>query len=230
MAVYWKGENLNQHGIIVDKTPSISKGKKDIDTISIPGRNGFLTIDRGTYQPFVVSLECHARETADFDDIKSFLDGYGTISFDNEREYTGIVRNAIEFSKALMFKRFPIEFMVNPISEDIIKTIKPIITSATPSYTGVIEIVGGNAPIYPVIEITTTGDLTGDINGYTFTLNQGTYILDCKNQVIVDENGDNMSSQMDGSYPILHNGDNEVMLSSDGNITLFRVTYKKAYL
>ena len=67
MAVYWKGIDLKSYGIIVDKTPTISKGKKNIDTISIPGRNGFLTIDKGTYQPFVVSLECHARESANYD-------------------------------------------------------------------------------------------------------------------------------------------------------------------
>lgn len=223
MAVYWKGNDLKSYGIIVDKTPTISKGKKNIDTITIQGRNGFLTIDKGTYQPFVVSLECHARESANYDNIKAFLDGYGTLSFDGLREYTAVIQNAIEFSKALQFKRFPIEFLVNPISEDVIATTYTVSSSGS-----TLTITGANAPMYPILEITISGQTSFIVNGYSFSLSTaGTYTLDCKNMVIVDNDDDNAASIMDGDFPVLGSSNT---ITYDGNVTSFKIIYKKAYL
>lgn len=223
MAVYWKGIDLKSYGIIVDKTPTISKGKKNIDTITIPGRNGFLTIDKGTYQPFIVSLECHARESANYDNIKAFLDGYGTLSFDGERQYTAVIQNAIEFSKALQFKRFPIEFLVNPISEDILATTYTVASSGS-----TLTITGSNAPIYPTIELTISGQTSFIINGYSFNLSTaGTYTLDCKNMVIVDNNDDNAASIMDGDFPVLGSSNT---ITYDGTVSSFKIIYRKAYL
>lgn len=223
MAVYWKGTDLRTYGIIVEKIPKISKGKKNIDTITIPGRNGFLTIDKGTYQPFVVSLECHAKESAYYDDIKTFLDGYGTLSFDGLREYTAVIQNAIEFSKALQFKRFPIEFLVNPISEDIVATTYTVASSGS-----TLTIPGANAPMYPILEITISGQTSFVVNGYSFNLSTaGTYTLDCKNMVIVDNDDDNAASIMDGDFPVLGNSNT---ITYDGNVTSFIIIYKKAYL
>lgn len=223
MAVYWKGIDLKSYGIIVEKTPTISKGKKNIDTLTIPGRNGFLTIDKGTYQPFVVSLECHARENANYDNIKALLDGYGTLSFDGLREYTAVIQNAIEFSKALQFKRFPIEFLVNPISEDITPTTYTVASSGS-----TLTITGANAPMYPILEITISGQTSFIVNGYSFSLSTaGTYTLDCKNMVIIDSNDDNAASIMDGDFPVL---DNSNTITYDGNVTSFQIIYKKAYL
>lgn len=219
----WKGITFNSKGIIIDKTPTISKGKKDIETITIPGRNGFLAIDKGTYQPFVVSLECHAKETANFDTIKTFLDGYGTLSFDGLREYTAVIQNAIEFSKALQFKRFPIEFLVNPIAEDITPTTYTVTSSGS-----TLTITDSNAPIYPKIELTISGQTSFVVNGYSFSLSTaGTYTLDCKNMVIIDSNDDNAASIMDGDFPILGNSNT---ITYVGNVTSFQIIYKKAYL
>ena len=120
--VKWKNVDLSTKGIVVEKTPTISKGNKKIDIFEIEGRSGFLSIDKGTYEPFSIKLECHAKETANFDEIKAFLDGYGTLSFNNDREYTAVINNAIPFEKVLMFKSFVISFMVNPIAHDITPT------------------------------------------------------------------------------------------------------------
>lgn len=223
MAVYWKGIDLKSYGIIIEKTPALSKGKKNIDTLTIPGRNGFLTIDKGTYQPFVVSLECHARENANYDNIKALLDGYGTLSFDGLREYTAVIQNAIEFSKALQFKRFPIEFLVNPISEDVISTTYTVLSSGS-----TLTITGANAPMYPILEITISGQTSFIVNGYSFSLSTaGTYTLDCKNMVIIDSNDDNAANIMDGNFPVLGNSNT---ITYDGNVTSFKIIYKKAYL
>lgn len=220
--VKWNGIDFNNKGIVVEKTPTISKGKKDIETYTIEGRNGFLSIDRGTYQPFSLQVECHAKETANFDDIKAFLDGYGTLSFDNEREYTAIVNNAIPFEKVQMFKSFAVQFMVNPIAHDI--------TPTTLSISDDFTITGATAKMYPILTLEAAADgASVNINGVEFTTSNeeaATYVLDCENKVIT-KNGVNAANEMSGDFPYFVNGENTY---EGTGVTSLSASYKKAYL
>ena len=220
--VKWNGIDFKNKGIIVEKTPTISKGKKDIETYSIQGRNGFLSIDRGTYQPFSLQIECHAKESANFDEIKAFLDGYGTLSFDNEREYTAIVNNAIPFEKVQMFKSFAVSFMVNPIAHDI--------TPTTLTITDDFTISGATAKMYPTLTlVAAAGGADININGVEFTTSNEeatTYVLDCENKVIT-KNGVNASNEMSGDFPYFTNGTNTY---EGTGVTSLSASYKKAYL
>ena len=222
--IKWKNVDLRELGIIVEKIPEISKGKKKIEVMQIDGRNGFLSIDTGTYEPFSVTLECHCTDDANLDEIKAFLDGYGTISFDGIKEYTAIINNAIPFETILpIFKKFQISFLVNPIAENI--------TPTTVSLLNVEELeISTYADIYPVIEIESVGYISLTINNTTFYLSNtdGTYILDCKNKIIIDENGINASSIMSGDFPKLINGINNI--DSNGAITSIKLTYRETYL
>lgn len=220
--VKWNNIDLKEKGIIVEKTPTISKGKKRIDVYTIDGRNGFLSVDKGTYEPFSVSISCHAKENANFDEIKSFLDGYGTLTIDNQREYTAIVNNAIPFEKVQMFKSFMIQFMVNPIAHDINPSTIDLLEDNT--FT-----LGGTYETNPVLQITATGDVEITINNKSFTLNDanGTYVLDCENKVIT-KNGVNASNIMLGDFPFFEVGENEVTV--EGTVTTLIASYKKAYL
>ena len=224
--VKWNNIDFKDKGIIVEKTPTISKGQKRIDTYTIDGRNGFLSIDRGTYEPFSLQVECHAKETANFDEIKAFLDGYGVISLDGEREYTAIVNNAIPFEKVQMFKSFVVQFMVNPIAHDITATTINLLTGLTD---GKFTITGTYTDIEPTITITCSGDVSITIINKTFTLDDasGEYVLDCENKIIT-KNGVNASSIMSGDFPTFKNGENAV--SKTGTITAFSASYKKSYL
>ena len=148
----WKGIEFRNKGIIVEKTPQISKGKKRIEIYQIEGRSGFLSIDTGAYDPFVVSVECHFNnDNTNWNSVKEFLDGYGTLSFDGEKEYTAIIQNAIPFDKIKNFKKFIVQFLVNPIAEDINPT-----NIYVPSSNFELNINNATANIYPVIEITAT--------------------------------------------------------------------------
>ena len=221
----WKGIDVTQKGIIVEYTPKVSKGKKKIQTYEIDGRNGFISIDTNTYEPFSVSVQCHFKDSVDRDEICEYLDGYGTLSFDGERQYTAIIKNAIEFEKVLSFKKFPIQFLVNPIAEDINSTIVSV-TSNDFEF----EINNTYYNVYPTLVIECQGDISITINNQTFYLNNtdDTYTLDCKNKVIVDSNGDNASSLMLYDFPTLKKGTNEV--SYTGTITNFQIEYRKTYL
>jgi phage-related protein len=220
----WNNTDFRNMGIIVEETPKISKGKKNIDVYTIPGRSGFLSVDNGTYESFNVSVSCHFNENADFDKIKEFLDGYGTLSFDGKREYTAIIQNSISFEKVLMFKKFIVQFLVNPICEDIEST-EYIVTSNSDSF----EIDNATSTMYPTIEITGQGDISVSINNSTFNLYDidGLYILNCKEKIITS-NSINASNKMQYDFPSLIPGLNQI--NYVGNISEFKIIYKKAYM
>ena len=224
MTYKWKNRNLRDLGIIVEKIPEITKAKKKIETIQIEGRNGFITIDTGVYEPFNLTLECHCTDEADLNEIKSFLDGYGTLSLDETKVYTAVINNSIPFETILpIFKKFKINFLVNPIAEDINEITESLLNIETLS-------ILTYATIYPNLEITCSGDVSITINHKTFYLydTNGTYTLDCKNKVIFDENNLNASNLMLGDFPTFENGENTI--STTGAITNFTASYRKSYL
>ena len=225
--VKWKNQELSTKGIIVEKTPAISKGKKNIETYSIEGRSGFLTIDKGTYEPFIVSIECHAKESADFNQIKAFLDGYGALSFDNDKEYTAIINNAISFEKVANFKSFIIQFLVNPIAEAKTATTATISSSPT-----TINITEATYKMEPTITIAGTGDLIIEVNSKAFAITDAeagkTYTIDCKLKEAKDNLGNNILGQTAGDFPELKPGANTI--SYTGSISSLQFSYKKAYL
>lgn len=223
--VIWNGINLRDKGIIVEKEPNIYKGKKNIEIVEVEGKSGFYTIDKGTYQSFLVSVECHFDpENVDIDDIKTFLDGVGTVSFDNEREYVAVIRNAISFEKIIRFKSFLIEFLCNPYCED--KNYTEVNITSSPQ---TVNITDATFEMYPELEITASGNISVSFNNKTFNINNadGKYILDSKLQVIT-HNNQNASSSMQYDFPKLQPGENTI--SYIGNITEFKMKYKKAYL
>lgn len=221
--VIWKNINFRNKGIIVEKIPTISKAKKKIDVYQIEGRNGFLSVDTGVYEPFSVSLECHCSDTANIDEIKSFLDGYGTLSFDGVKQYTAIIDNTIPFEQVQTFKKFQISFLVNPIAEKI--TAESIDLTSLSNFS-----IDTYSEIYPTLTIICSGDVSININNQIFYLNDtnGTYILDSKNKEIVDSNGINKSGLMNGDFPFFINGTNSI--STTGTITSIIANYKETYL
>lgn len=226
----WKGVSLCQYGIIVEKVPKIPKGKKKIEIYEIEGRNGFLTIDSDVYEPFLISLECHINTDAySLDVIKHFLDGYGTLSIDGQREYNAIIQNQIDFEKVaqLGFRKFIIQFLCNPIAHEI-NPIQKEISSNSETF----EISDATANMYPTITLAGSGNVNITVNNKTFCLTEldstKTYTLDCENKVIIDNNATNVANKMLYDFPYLIPGENSV--SYTGTITNFVISYKKAYL
>lgn len=221
--LYWKNEEFRKKGIIIETTPKICKGKKRITVYDVPGRNGFLSVDEGTYEPFSMQVECHAREEANYQEICEYLDGYGNISFDNQKQSTAIINNLIELEKVQMFKKFIVKFLVNPIFEDIETTVYDVLNNNQ------LEILNSYSNIYPTINIHCSGDVAITINNNTFYLKDtnGEYILDCKNKIIT-QNNVNASHFMNGDFPVLKSGIN--LIEYTGIITKFTINYKKTYL
>lgn len=227
--ILWNGIDIRTKGIINEKIPTITKGKKRIETYEVEGKNGLLMVDKGTYESFIVSLSCHFNENVfDIDEIKSFLDGYGKLSIDGVREYEAVINNQIDFEEVLRsgFRKFPIQFLCNPIAHDIEPTSVEITESPT-TFT-----INQTANTYPVLTIKGTGDVVIYFNNkafYLYNLNsEYTYTLDCDAKEIIDQLGRNCSNQMRYDFPYLKPGENTITYT--GTITSFEIEYKKAYL
>lgn len=222
--ILWNGKDFKDIGVIVEYIPKISKPKKRMTQYEIPGRNGFLTIDEGSYEAFPLQIECHAKDGTDFNEICSFFDGFGTLSLDGKKQYTAIVNNSIEFEKVQMFKRFAVSFLINPICEDMVSTIFNVENSGTS-----LVINDTYTDIEPIISLTCSGDVSVTINHQTFYLNNtnGTYILDSKLKEIV-QNGFNKSYLMNGDFVVLKKGQN--LIEYTGQITQLTIEYRNTYL
>ena len=221
----WKNEEFRSKGIIVENIPKPTKGKKNIDIYTVAGRSGFLSVDNETYQSVLIEAECHFNENVDKDDIFDYLDGYGTISLDGKRQSTAVIQNQIPLEKVDRFNRFIVQFLTNPIFEDINYTEYEV-PSGDINY---LEIDNSLAKIYPKITLECTGNIAITINNQTFYLfdANGTYVLDCKNKIIT-QNNNNASAKMANDFPFLINGRNAI--SYTGSITSFLIEYKKTYL
>lgn len=219
----WNGVTFNSKGIIIESTPVIPKAKKRFTQYTIPGKNGFTSIDNKTYEPIPYTLKCHYKEgIGNRDEIGAWLDGYGTLQIDDEKEYTGYISNTISFEKVISFKKFPVQFMLQPIAKAVNATTINTTTPGTfnsDTYTDA----------YPIIRVTGTGNITIGLNGTQFTIYSasGEYILDCEAKVIT-KNGFNESANMSGDFPVVKNGSNQLTIT--GSVTALTIEYKKSYL
>lgn len=219
----WKGESFNSKGIIIEKTPIANKPQHSYTQYTIPGRSGYLAIDNKTFEPIVISLECHLdNNNVDINDIRAWLDGYGELQIDNEKKYTGFVSSAIPFEKVLNFRKFMIQYTVQPLAKAVTSTT--VDASSIASFSA-----DTYATSFPKITITCTGDVSFSINNVGFTLADanGTYNLDCEAKVIT-KNGINQSNIMSGEFPYIVNGTNSIIKS--GTISALTIEYSKMFI
>ena len=219
----WKGVSFNSYGIIIEKTPIPNKPNHSYTQYTIPGKSGYLAIDNKTFDPLTLSLECHLDTTnVDMNEIRAWLDGYGELQIDSERVYTGFISNSISFEKIMNFRKFIIQFKLQPIAKAPTATevnALSLDTLTADTYTAT----------YPKITITGTGDISLSINGVEFTLDDadGTYVLDCDAKIIT-KNNINQSSIMSGNFPYIVDGDNSIVKS--GTITALTIEYYKTFI
>ena len=219
----WNGVTFNSKGIVIEETPIMPKPKRSFTQYTIPGKNGFLAIDNKTYDPLPFTLKCHFKDgNGNRETIASWLDGYGTLQVDSEKEYKGYISNSIPFEQVVRFRKFQVQFMLQPIAQAVTPTTIERTTTGTFSsdtYTDA----------YPTITVTGTGDITIGLNGIQFTIYDadGTYILDSQAKIIT-KNGVSASGSMSGDFPKVINGSNALTVT--GTVTALTIQYKKSFL
>ncbi len=219
----WKGATFNSKGIIIEKTPIPNKPKHSFSQYTIPGRSGYLSVDNKTFETILLNIECHLdTNKANMNEVKEWLDGYGELQLDNEKKYIGFISNSISFEKITHFRKFIIQFTLQPLA----KSITPITVDGLNNVSFSSDTY---ANTYPKITITGTGDITFKINNIGFTIYDadGTYILDCEAKIIT-KNSINQSSNMSGEFPYITKGVNSI--TKTGTITAITIEYSNLFI
>ena len=151
--------------------PDMVKPKRRGDEVTIPGRNGVLTIDEGCYEGYTLSVECGKRGTEKLGDIVTWLDGSGDLilSTEPDKVYRARISNAISIADVIylynsflvQFKVFPFKYSVNAIrshADDLTLTAPTSIKNK------------GTVYAEPTITVYGSGNITLTINDRSFVL------------------------------------------------------------
>lgn len=221
----WKNISSLDKNIMVNKLPNFERPPANIEKIVIPGRDGFLTQDDGTYQGIVKTCEC-SLDNGNIDDICSWLTGSGEVIFSNEpdKKYKAVIINKIPFSKIIpTFHSFIIQFECMPHKYSIDNNV---ITLTTPPATVTNT---GTATSKPIIKIYGTGIINLAINGIAITI---TNVIDYVtiDSVLMDAYKDTQlfNNNMYGNFPQLNVGAN--VMNWSGTVTKIEIIPNWRYI
>jgi predicted phage tail component-like protein len=215
-------------GILISGMPDIVKPGRREEEITIPGRNGVLTIDEGTYEGYTISVECGARGTERLGEIAAWLDGSGDliVSTEPDKVYRAKISNAISVSDVIylynsflvQFKVFPFKYSVNNLGDNF-SMIAPCSVYNK-----------GSVYSQPTLTVYGTGNITLTINGTNYGL------LGVEESIAIDSemmevykgtaNANNKFSAMD--FPRFEVGMNTISWS--GNVTKVEIEPKWRWL
>lgn len=223
----FNGENSKDKGIIITKMPSISKAAKRVEKIEVPGRNGVLHQDDGTYTTTVIQIQCAIIEKCNIYEIKKWLDGSGELILSNSPDifYKANIINQIDYTSIVnLIYEFPLEIELEPFSYSIEKYKKVFEEGIEHT----INIPDATVEMLPYIKVEAQGEINLTINNETMILSIDDYIeLDCE-LLIAHKNYESKDNKVKGNYFKLQPGLNRIDIL--GNYNKLEIVYRKAYL
>lgn len=151
----------------------------------IPGKNGAVWQDQGTYENIVIPVHCIAPDNDNIDAVNAWLIGEGDLVFGDEptRAYHAIVVQSFDRSNRSQFLRgqeFTVSFDCEPFRYESSPSADITITASGTAITN-----PGTWESAPLIRVNCTGDGTLMIGGNTLIFNDLTgYInVDCEAKI-----------------------------------------------
>jgi len=221
----WKGINSLDKNIIVNKCPDFQIPDSNITkTPPIPGRDGFLTLNDGTYQGTIKTCEC-SLDNGDLSDICTWLTGSGEVIFSNEhdKKYLATIINKVPFVKIIpIFHTFIIQFECQPhkysLNNDVITLDAP----------GTIFNIG-SVNSKPIIKIYGSGTITLTINDTIISLtNIADYVVIDSDLIDCYKDTELKNNDMTGEFPELEPGINNI--SWVGTVSKIEITLNSRFL
>lgn len=209
-------------GIIVKEMPPVTKSEKNIENITVSGRNGDLHIDEGTYKSKKYKIKCVLTDISKVDELKALYDGTGVLELSTElgKEYQATIKNQIDFDKYLTYlKEFVLQFELYPIAynKEVIETTFTTDTTFT---------VGGTVGVSPIINVVGTGIIT--LNNTQVEVLESGIVIDCDlMNCTIDNINKNDKVNLD-EFPSLLVGENSIVLGE--GIESVIISYKEGWL
>lgn len=212
----FKNDTCKKHGVYIVRRPNIPAPKRMLTTIQIPGRDGIVVVDDGTYENIEITVEinymCNANEWHErFRDCKRWLRGNGFLSFSDDDRYCYAVdfcqietneRDSVRIGKfTVVFSCKPYQFLKTGLFE------MPLKNSIYNQY----EI------SHPIYKIAGEGVCTLAVNGNTVTANVGQNLtIDTDLQIAYRNDGTIMNTAITGKYQNLYlqEGNNDLSISN----------------
>lgn len=165
---HFKGKDSRDFGILISAAPEKVRAERRVEQVTIPGRSGELTMDEGTYAPYVLSVECSTRGSENLDEILAWLDGAGELILCTEPDkvFRASIYNKISVSDMIyLYNSFLLQFRVQPFkysvnaAGDALELTAPTTTRNS-----------GTVYSEPLITVYGSGDITLTVNGADFPL------------------------------------------------------------
>ena len=224
----FKGKDSRDFGILISSAPQQTKPERRVEHITIPGRNGELTQDEDTYEPYTISLQCSTRGSDRLDEIVTWLNGAGELILATEPDkvYKAFIYNKIAISDVIyLYNSFLIQFRVHPFKYSVNAYGDTLeLTTATK--------VRNSGSIYsePIITVYGSGDITLTINEKDFPLYSvdGSITIDSEMMEVFKGNTNQNSKYGAVEFPRLEVGENNI--SWTGNVEKVEIHPKWRWL
>ncbi|MFS9204456.1 phage tail family protein [Streptococcus parasanguinis] len=227
----FNGVSSTTHGLRVTSDYVINSTGNDVETVSVPGRDGDLLISKNRLKSVTIELPCtvlSSRKLTDAEsDISNWLnvDGYKdlTLSWDPDFIYRSAFIETFEIASLMrQFGKVKLNFLTYPV-----KFYKQGRTTQTLSNGATVNGLG-NVKANPVITLVGSGDCTLTINGRKTKLRavQNTITLDMQARQVFSGNlpaWDKVVRAPQYQMPYLDAGRN--LISWDGDFTVKMAPY-----
>lgn len=221
-------------GLLISVLPPITKPKQRTTVEEIDGRDGDIVTTLG-YSAYDKEVEIGLYGDFDIDDVITFFNGSGTVTFSNEPDkyYNYQILDQIDYEKLIRFKTAKIKMHVQPFKYSAVEGTR------TFTITTQDEITINNSGNYvskPVITINGTGTINLEVNGYEVLVIE---LGDSANQVTIDtanmeaynqNTGQLMNRDVTGDYDNLYLNAGSNKISWTGTITQIQITNYSRWL
>lgn len=204
--------------LTVTKVKHLGSAEKDVEKVHVPGRNGDLLIDNGSYQNKIIEIEAviRAKTQEELNTIaytcKRFIqakNGYNKliISEDPDYYYEATCINAIDIEEIIQkYSTIKFKFDCKPMKkaktgDELIQVLEKGTVLTNPSY----------MESFPYMKIFGNGDIDVFINNQKLELkNVVSYIEVDSEMMNCFKDTYNQNSKMYSDFPVLEPGDNVI--------------------
>jgi phage-related protein len=219
------------YGLLVSEYPTIPSIKEEVEEVENGSRNGSLLIKKGRYKNRELSIKFKMLDSDYFWSRYKKAELWLTDITDNRLFYDRkdkcyIVKLVIigDISKELrLYGEFEVTFIVEPFLQDISKFSK---TWLEDEYVISNQ---GDFETYPELKLYGDGNIQVTVNNDTFTVNDvvGEVTINSEVMSCCGINKENKLLDMNGDFPTLKKGDNEIIVSS--NVTKTSIKFTNYY-
>ena len=228
--IVWGGEASADFGMVIAEAPAFDKAVKRTDVYTVPGRNGSILFQDGSFEdvprPYKVWI---GERTADLADrVNAFTawlyskNGYTRLEDNFEPDiyrlayYSGgneITNDLMQYGETTIVFTCRAERFLKSGENPISVTNGDTLTNLT-RFTS-----------KPIIHIEASGTVNVTINGVTITATVTDYInIDCETMNAYRLAAENYNDKITGSFPVIVPGTNAVGITVTGTLTAVTIT------